>query len=120
MISATLSATDSGAGTSARSSCANTVGSIASNTRSDCIQALQQAVDRAGLQLVGDRVGDQPRRAHCDPLADPEPVLPQWRPRRREVDDALDQAGQRRQLDRALDLDDLRLTPGREEVPRGY
>ena len=35
-----------------------------------------------------------------------------------QVDDPLGEAGQRRQLDRALDLDDLRLAAGVDEVPR--
>ena len=72
----------------------------------------------AALQLVRDRVGDQPGGAVRDLLPDDEPVLPQRGPGRGEVDDPLDEPGQRRQLDRALDLDDLRLTAGVEEVAR--
>ncbi len=50
------------------------------------------------------------RAVHArDLLAHHEPVLAQRRPGRGEVDDRLDQPGQRRQLDRALDLDDLGL-----------
>ena len=59
------------------------------------------------LELVRDRVGDQPGGADDDLLADHEVVLAQRRARRRQVDDRLDHAGQRRELDRALDLDDL-------------
>ena len=52
-------------------------------------------------------------------LADHEVVLAQRRAGRGEVDDRLDQAGQRRELDRALDLDDLDLAPGALEVRCG-
>ena len=48
-----------------------------------------------------------------------EPVLAQRRAGRGQVDDALGQPGQRRQLDRALDLDDLGLAAGALEVARG-
>ena len=51
-----------------------------------------------------------------DLLAHHEAVLAQRRAGRREVDDPLDQPGQRRQLDRALDLDDLRLAARALEV----
>ena len=51
-----------------------------------------------------------------DLLADDEAVLAQRRAGRGEVDDRLDQAGQRRELDRALDLDDLGLAAGLLEV----
>ena len=51
-----------------------------------------------------------------DLLAHDEAVLAQRRAGRGEVDDRLDQAGQRRELDRALDLDDLGLAAGALEV----
>ena len=111
--------TDSGAGTSARSSCASATGSPASVRRSDRIDALQQTVDRRRPQPVGDRVGDQARRAEGDLLADDEAVLAQRRAGRGQVDDRLGEPGQRRELDRSLDLDDLGLAPGLEKVPRG-
>src|SRR4051795_4523816 len=65
--------------------------------------ALQQRVDRARLELVGDRVGDQPGGRGRDLLADDQAVLPQRRAGGREVDDPFHQPGQRRELDRALD-----------------
>src|SRR5919201_2030626 len=74
--------------------------------------ALQQRVDRRCLDLVGDGVGDQPRGRGGDLLAHDEAVLLQRRPGGGQVDDPLDEAGQRRQLVRALDLDDLGLTTG--------
>ena len=76
-------------------------------------------VDRGGLELVGDRVGDQPRGRGGDLLADHEPVLAQRRAGRGEVDDPVHEPGQRRQLDRALDLDDLGLAAGALEVGAG-
>ena len=54
-----------------------------------------------------------------DLLADDEVVLAQRRAGRGEVDDRLDDPGQRRELDRALDLDDLGLAPGLLEVAGG-
>ena len=73
-------------------------------------------VDRRRLELVRDRVGDQPRGRGRDLLADHEPVLAQRRAGRGEVDDPVHEPGQRRELDRALDLDDLRLAAGALEV----
>src|SRR4051812_20666684 len=81
--------------------------------------ALQQRVDRAGLELVGDRVGDQPGGRGRDLLADDQAVLAQRGAGGGEVDDPLDEAGQRRQLDRALDLDDLGLAARALEVAGG-
>src|SRR3954468_13683788 len=109
----TASATDSAPGAS---ECTRTAALCASlpkpiEKRSTLTQPLQDLVDRLGLQLVGDRVGDQPRRRDRDLLADREAVLAQRRPRRGEVDDRLDEPGQRGELDRALDLDDLGLAP---------
>src|SRR5437763_14457311 len=119
MISATASPTDSGAGTSRRSWVASAAGSPSSANRSQRIQALQEPVDRGRLQLVRDPVRYQARGALSDLLADDQPVLAQGVACRGQVDDPLDQARERRQLDRALDLPALRLTPGVEEVPRG-
>ena len=81
------------------------------------MDTLQQSIDGGGAELVGDRVGDQPGRAHRNLLADDEAILPQSGARRGQVDDPLHQPGQRRQLDRALDLDDLGLPPGLQEIP---
>ncbi len=121
MISATAARTDSGAGTSARSSAGQrrrVAGVRERRVAHTASRRSSSASIAARLQLVGDRVGDQPRRAARDLLADHEPVLAQRRPGRGQVDDPLRQAGQRRQLDRALDLDDLRLAAGVEEVAR--
>src|SRR3954470_20189905 len=119
-ISATSSATDSAPGASECTRAAAASGSPPSEKRSTGTQALHDVVDRLGLELVRDRVGDQPRRRDGDLLTDREPVLAQRRARRREVDDRLDEPGQRRQLDRPLDLDDLGLPPGAlEEVGGG-
>src|SRR5690348_12236579 len=112
MISATRALTDAPRAISARSCAASAIGSPSAVRRSHCIEALQQMVDRLGLELVRDRVGDQPRGAPSDLLAYHQAVLAQRRARRGEVDDALDQSCQRRQLDRALDLDDFRLPAG--------
>src|SRR3954462_6830248 len=115
----TASATDSAPGAS---ECTRTAALCASlpkpiEKRSTLTQPLQHLVDRLGLELVRDRVGDEPRCRDRDLLAHHEPVLAQRRPGRGQVDDGLDEPGQRRQLDRALDLDDLRLAPGAlEEV----
>src|SRR3954454_5582003 len=113
-ISATAAATDSPAGTSART-CAATSAAL-STVHSARTQALQYRVDLARLHAVGHRVGDQPRRRAGDLLADHQPVLAQRRPGGRQVDDPVHQPGQRRQLDRALDLHDLRLAAGALEV----
>src|SRR4051812_7446081 len=113
MIAATSAATDAPAGTAARIAAATRA---ASSRRT---QALQHGVDLRRLDPVGHRVGDQPRRGGRDLLADHEPVLAQGRPRCREVDDPVHQPGQRRQLDRALDLDDLHLAPRALEVVVG-
>ena len=61
---------------------------------------------------MGDRIGDQTGRALDDLLADYQVVLAQRRPGRSQIDDRLGEAGERRQLDRALDLDDLGLAAG--------
>ena len=82
---------------------------IRSTTRSIC----------GRLQLVRDRVGDQARGGDGDLLDHLEAVLAQRRAGRGEVDDAVDEARQRRQLDRALDLDDLDLAAGLGEVVGG-
>src|SRR5437764_2169846 len=91
-ISATMLSTDSGAGTNARSRTASACSSPLSSRRSDRIQALQEGVERPSLELVGDRVGDQPGRALGDLLAHLEAVLPQSRAGRGQIDDPLDQA----------------------------
>src|SRR5919204_827563 len=109
-ICPTACVTDSALGASART-CAATARGSPSAKRSSDTQALHHLVDRRRLELVRDRVGDEPRRRRGDVLAHDEPVLAQRGARRGEVDDRLDEAGQRRQLDRALDLDDLRLAP---------
>src|SRR3954447_11294430 len=118
-IARTSSATDSAPGAS---ECTRTAALCASLPnpivkRSTLTQPLQHLVDRWRLELVGDRVGDEPRGRDRDLLAHDEPVLLQRRARRRQVDDRLDEPGQRRELHRALHLDDLRLAPGAlEEV----
>src|SRR5689334_7171559 len=84
--------------------------------RSTGTEAPQDVVDGLGLELVRHGVGDEPRGAGGDLLALDQAVLPQRGAGRREVDDALSQPGQRRQLDRALDLDDLRLAARALEV----
>src|SRR5205807_96224 len=75
-------------------------------------RAREQLVDLRGLELVRDGVRDQARGAHDDLLAHDEVVLAQRRPGRGEVDDRLDHSRERRELDRALDLDDLSLSAG--------
>src|SRR4051794_1608992 len=117
-ISRTSAATDSAAGTSARTSAATAAASSTLQLRR-IADPREQLVDLGGLELVGDRVRDQPRGRGPDLLADDEPVLLQRRPRRGQVDDALDQPGQRRELDRALDLDDLGLAARALEVGGG-
>src|SRR5579863_10058058 len=112
MIFATSSLTDGGASWRPRI-CSLSSAASASVRRSSRTGALQQLVDCGRLQLVGDGVGDQARRALGDRLADHEVVLAQRRARGGEVDDRLDEAGQRRELDRALDLDDLGLATRR-------
>src|SRR6202050_1146725 len=78
----------------------------------------EQLVDLPGLKLVGDRVCDQPGGAHDDLLADDQVVLAQGGASGGQVDDRLDHACQRRELDRALDLDDLCLPAGLLPVAR--
>src|ERR1700730_9630377 len=119
MISATASWTVAGAGANDRILAASATGSPFSVSRSDRIQSLQHQVHGARLELVRHRVCDQARRALGDLLAYYEAVLPQRAPGCRQVDDALDQPRQRRELDRALDLDDLGPATRVEEVPRG-
>src|SRR5947209_9505870 len=119
MISLTVSRTASGAGISPLSAAAVRAGWSLAVSRSHRIESFQESVDRLGLELVRHRVGDQPGGALRDLLPDHEPVFSQRRTARGEVDDALGQPGQRRQLDRPLDLDDLHLAPGLEEVPGG-
>ena len=120
MISPTADWTECAAGTSPRSCAASLPTSLSPprTRRSHRTDALQQRVERPRLELVRDAIGDQPGGAVGDLLAHHEPVLAQRRAGRRQIDDPLDQSGQRRELDRALDLDDLRLAPGLEEVPR--
>src|ERR1700674_3175714 len=77
--------------------------------RSIRTQPLQQPVDGGGLELVRDGVGDQAGGALQDLLAHDEVVLAQRGAGGGEVDDRLHQVGERRQLDGALDLHDLRL-----------
>src|SRR4051812_31692791 len=113
MIAATSSATEAPDGTAARISAAR---AAASSRRT---QALQHGVDLRRLDPVGDGVGDQPGGGGRDLLADDQPVLAQGRARRREVDDPVDHAGQRRELHGALDLDDLDLAAGALEVVVG-
>ena len=78
-----------------------------------------QLVDLRRLQLVAHRVRDQPCAALEDLLAHDQVVLAQRGPRRRQIDDRLDDAGQGRQLDRALHLDDLGLPARLLEVAGG-
>ena len=77
---------------------------------------LHDRVDLGRLQLVRHRVGDQARGADADLLEHAQAVLGQRAAGGGQVDDAVGQAGQRRQLHRALDLDDLRLAAGVGEV----
>src|SRR5947209_2534820 len=79
-ISATASDTELAAGISARSVSASSAappGRILSG--SEAIEPLQQRVDRLRLELVGDRVGDQPGGAACDLLPHDQAVLTQCR-----------------------------------------
>src|SRR5689334_8849668 len=111
MISATAPLTDGAPATSERTS-ATSAPVSSSVRRSMRTRALQELVDGVGLELVRDRVRDQARRADRELLADHEVVLAQRGARRREIDDRLDEPRQGRQLDRPLDLDDLRLAAG--------
>src|SRR5579862_6861862 len=119
MISPTASRTDSGAATSSRSCAATASGVVSASIRLQRMQPLQQRVERLRLELVRDWIRDQPGGAVGDLLPHDEPVLAQRGTRGRQVDDPLDQSGQGRELDRPLDLDDLRLAPGVEEVAGG-
>src|SRR5205085_2841406 len=119
MICATGSETLSAAGTSARSSAAGGAASPSSEISSERMQPLQQGVDRFRLQLVRHGVGDHPGGANRDLLADLQPVLPQRGPGRGQIDDPLDETGQRRELDGALDLDDLGLAARPAEMTGG-
>ena len=78
-----------------------------------------QLVDLGGAQLVGDPVGDEAGGALDDLLAHLEVVLLQGAAGGDQVDDAVAEADQRRQLDRALDLDHLDLAAGALEVALG-
>ena len=122
MIPATTSWTDAGAGTIPRTCAATSATSSATtasrSTIDDLPQARDDVVDLGGAQLVRDRVGDQARGRGEDLLAHDEAVLAQRRAGRGEVDDPLGQAGERRELDGALDLDDLDLAAGALEVAR--
>ncbi len=69
---------------------------------------------------MGDPVGDEARRADDDLLPHLEFVLLQGAAGGDEVDDAVGEADQRRQLDRALDLDHLDLAAGGLEVALGH
>ena len=97
-ISATASATEPGGGHVAAHAARRPPPRPPASTarRSTIAQRLPHArhevVDRGGLELVRDRVGDQPRGRGEDLLAHDEPVLAQRRAGRREVDDPLDQA----------------------------
>src|SRR5689334_17284211 len=104
MISPTISRTESGAGIRSLSAAAVSLGS-AEVRRSHRIEPLQQRVDGARLELVRDRVGDQPGGGFGDLLAYDQAVLSERGTAGGEVDDSLGQPGQRRQLDRPLDLD---------------
>ena len=123
-IAATTSATDGGR----RATVARTSRGDRGGVRDRAAHAARGSAPAASsisrrLELVRDRVGDQARGRGHDLLAHDEPVLAQRRAGRGEVDDPLDQPGQRRELDRALDLDDLRLAAGALEVAaaiRGY
>src|SRR3954447_20636879 len=120
-IARTSSATDSAPGASEWTRTAALSASLPKpiEKRSTLTQPPQHLVDRLGPQLVRDRVRDEPGRRDRDLLPDGEAVLAQRRPGRGQVDDRLDEPGQRRELDRALDLDDLRLAPrALEEVGR--
>src|SRR3954471_16818813 len=114
-ISATSPPTDAPPGASARSASAPP----APLSRSTRTQAPHHLVDLRRLELVRDRVGDQPRRRGEQLLADDEPVLAQGGPRRCQVDDRLGEARERRELHRPLDLDDLSLAPGALEIGVG-
>src|SRR5207244_2287744 len=133
-ISRTASLTESAAGTSERRCEARPAGpprrlTSALVRRSSCIsgdarggqasQPGEQLVDASRLELVRDRVGDQPGSAHGDLLAHDEVVLAQGISGRGEVDDGLDHACEGSQLHRALDLDDLGLPSALLEMARG-
>src|SRR5438034_847424 len=70
-ISATIPLTDAPPGAIARTRPANVAasGASAAVSRSAGTQALHDVVDRRGLELVGDRVGDEPGSRRRDLLA---------------------------------------------------
>src|SRR5579875_372441 len=120
-ISATRPATSARAGASARrrATKAGASSALASSSRSQRTDALQEGVDRPRLEPVGDWVCDQTRAADGDLLAYHQPVLLQRAAAGGEIDDRLRQPRERRQLHGSLDLDDLHLAAGVEEMLRG-
>src|SRR3954454_11269421 len=120
---ATASATDAAPGAIARTAAATCAGSPSAR-RSTATQALHAAqpldhlVDGRRLELVGDGVGDQPGGRGEDHLAHDEAVLAQRRARGREDGESLGEAGEPRELEGALNLDDLGLAPGVLEPAR--
>src|SRR5512132_3954128 len=104
MIAATGSLTSPRAGWSARTSFARASGSLPSQTNR--------------LNLIARPPGGGARRGR-DFLANLESVLLQRPPRRHQVDDAVGEADQWRQLHRALHLDHVRVAAGLLEVAFG-
>src|SRR4051794_21372147 len=117
-MAATESATEAAAGTVARTSAATCAASATVQLRR-IADPREQLVDLGGLELVRDRVGDQASGRGPQLLAHDQAVLAQRGAGRGQVDDPLHQPGEGRQLDRALDLHDLRLAPGALEVAGG-
>src|SRR6476620_9593937 len=83
------------------------------SSRARLPQLRGQLVDLGGAQFVGDPVGDEAGGALDDLLAHLEFVLFQGAAGGDEVDDAVGEAAQRRQLDRPLDFDHFDLAAGR-------
>src|SRR3712207_1376748 len=80
---------------------------------------VEQRGDLLVAEAVGAPVGDQACRGARDLVEDHEVVLAQGVARGGEVHDALGEADERGELDRAVELDDLRLPAQRLEVAAG-
>src|SRR5215213_6740757 len=123
MIPATTSWTATGARIMERTCAATAATSSRATANRSTTERLPQprhdVVDLGRPQLVGHGIGDQARGRGEDLLAHDQAVLAQRRSGGGQVDDPLGEAGERRELDRALDLDDLRLAAGALEVARG-
>src|SRR5437660_1014940 len=78
-----------------RSARASAAGSAPSAPRSTRTEPPPQVVDRVRLELVGHRVGDEPRGGGGDLLAHHEAVLLQRGARGGEIDDRVHQTGER-------------------------